>query len=153
RRARGRAVAASRDLAAAPAGSDPAEGPGRPQLSRDQPHHEPLRNERRLLDPRRAEGASRAREVAREPSARGVKEPVMKIHPDDPRLPAYALGELAAEERAQIEAWLATSPEGRRAVDEIRETSAALANELRAESAPPLAAAQRQSIARAARNH
>ena len=40
-----------------------------------------------------------------------------KIHSDDPRLTAYALGELGADDRAEIEAQLeeATKPKPKRA--------------------------------------
>ena len=45
-------------------------------------------------------------------------------HLDDPKLTAYALGELdgveKAEEKAEVEAWLAESKALRRAVEELR---------------------------------
>ena len=44
----------------------------------------------------------------------------MNFSLDDPRLTAYALGELEGEERAGVEAWLANHPEARRTVDEVR---------------------------------
>ncbi len=56
-----------------------------------------------------------------------------KLSPDDPRLTAYALGELEGDERAAIEAALQTDAAARAAVDEIRATTrqieAALASE------------------------
>ena len=61
----------------------------------------------------------------------------MNLTPDDPKLTAYALGELDATERAAVEAALARSPECRRAVEEIR----ALGNELTAELAADTAIA------------
>lgn len=62
----------------------------------------------------------------------------MNLTPDDPKLTAYALGELDATERAAVEAALARSPECRRAVDEIR----ALAGELTTELAQDAATAK-----------
>ena len=45
----------------------------------------------------------------------------MKIPPhDDPRLTAYALGELDASERSAIEVLLSESPESRQFVEDIR---------------------------------
>src|SRR5947209_7660656 len=56
-----------------------------------------------------------------------------KLSPDDPRLTAYALGELEGDERAAVEAALQTDAAARAAVDEIRTTArqveAALASE------------------------
>ena len=54
----------------------------------------------------------------------------MNLTPDDPKLTAYALGELDATERAAIEAALARSPECRRAVEEIRALAGVLTSEL-----------------------
>jgi len=51
-----------------------------------------------------------------------------KIDPDDPKLTAYALGELDASERAAIEAALEAHPEWRALVDEIQQTAALLSN-------------------------
>jgi Ca-activated chloride channel family protein len=57
----------------------------------------------------------------------------IKLPPDDPRLTAYALGELEGDERAAVEAALQTDAAARAAVDEIRATArqleAALASE------------------------
>ena len=56
-----------------------------------------------------------------------------RLLPDDPKLTAYALGELTGDERAEVEAALRENPSLRVTVDEIRATSlqleAALANE------------------------
>ncbi|MEN9573579.1 MAG: hypothetical protein RL514_1434 [Verrucomicrobiota bacterium] len=59
----------------------------------------------------------------------------MNLTPDDPKLTAYALGELDATERAAIETALARSPECRRAVAEIHALSAELTTELAADTA------------------
>ncbi len=59
----------------------------------------------------------------------------MNLTPDDPKLTAYALGELDAGERAAVEAALARSPECRRAVAEIRARGGDLTNALAADAA------------------
>ena len=69
----------------------------------------------------------------------------MKLTPDDPKLTAYALGELPAAERA-VEAELKQSPECRRAGDEIRAMSGMLEQELAAEACPALSAAATASV-------
>src|SRR5262249_26993092 len=71
---------------------------------------------------------------------------VMTFDASDPRLTAYALGELDGSERAEIEAHLAGSAEAARFVDEIRETARLLTEQLRLEPSPGLAAAQREVI-------
>jgi len=70
----------------------------------------------------------------------------METNWDDPKLTAYALGELEAEERATIEAFLANSPEARRRVDEIHQAVQQLETELRKESCPVLTAKQTKAI-------
>jgi Ca-activated chloride channel homolog len=70
----------------------------------------------------------------------------MKITPDDPKLTAYALGELDQTERAAIENELEKSPELRRAVEEIRATVLLLEKKLAAEELPGLAFAQQRKI-------
>ena len=60
----------------------------------------------------------------------------MPFDPDDPRLTAYALGELDAADRAEVEALLADSPEARRFVEEIRATARLLTEQLHQEPAP-----------------
>jgi len=62
----------------------------------------------------------------------------MNLTPDDPKLTAYALGELDASERAAVEAALARSPGCRRAVDEIRALGGELSNALVADAATAL---------------
>src|SRR5204862_417483 len=52
---------------------------------------------------------------------------------DDPKLTAYALGELEGEEEARVEAEVASSPEAERIVDETRELAQALKAEFAAE--------------------
>jgi|GEM_PF-5477755 len=71
----------------------------------------------------------------------------MKLSPDDPKLTAYALGELDAAERAAVEAVLAGSPEARAAVEEIRAAAGRLTSELAAEACPELTPAQRAALA------
>ena len=44
-----------------------------------------------------------------------------KLEPDDPKLTAYALGELDEGERQKIEAQLAGNEEARKTVREVRE--------------------------------
>jgi Ca-activated chloride channel family protein len=65
---------------------------------------------------------------------------------DDARLSAYALGELDESERASVEQLLATDPEARKFVDELRATARALESELANEKMPELTAAQRDGI-------
>jgi Ca-activated chloride channel family protein len=69
----------------------------------------------------------------------------IRLLPDDPRLTAYALGELAGDERAAVEAALRENPALQVAVDEIRTTAAILQSALGHEpifKAPPVNAAQ-----------
>ena len=69
---------------------------------------------------------------------------------DDPRLTAYALGELEPAEAAEVERLLDASPGSRGAVDEIRELAGMLTGELRLERAPGLLPEQRTTILQAA---
>lgn len=62
----------------------------------------------------------------------------MNIDPEDPRLTAYALGELEDSERAEFELLLFQSDEGRRVVEEVRETARLLAATFAEEVAPGL---------------
>lgn len=62
----------------------------------------------------------------------------MKLTADDPKLTAYALGELNATDRAEVEAALAQSPAARREVDHIRQMAGALETALAAEPCPAL---------------
>ena len=72
---------------------------------------------------------------------------------DDPRLTAYALGELPASERAAIEQQLANDPELRAEVEQIRLLSGDLARDFAVDLAqtPALTKPQRATIARAAK--
>jgi hypothetical protein len=63
-----------------------------------------------------------------------------KISPDDPRLTAYALGEMEAAEREQFERLLQGDAAARAAIDEIRATVAALGDALETEPVPSVAA-------------
>ena len=58
-----------------------------------------------------------------------------KFLPDDPKLTAYALGELEGEERAAVEAALRDDPAARAAVEEIRATAGRLQAALASEAA------------------
>jgi len=69
-----------------------------------------------------------------------------KSHADDPRLTAYALGELEGEERAEIEALLEENEEARELVEATRALASSLEAQLAAESAPGLSAEQRRAI-------
>jgi Ca-activated chloride channel family protein len=59
----------------------------------------------------------------------------MTFDPNDPRLTAYALGEIDPSECPEIEAMLESSPEGRQALEEIRQTIGWLSEQLREEQA------------------
>lgn len=72
------------------------------------------------------------------------------LQPDDPRLTAYALGELDPSERAQVDALLAESAEARAALEGIRETVELLRSELTFEPALKLTNEQRETVAAAA---
>lgn len=70
----------------------------------------------------------------------------MSIDHDDPRLTAYALGELDESGRAEVEALLDQSPEARAVVAEICNAARLLTENLRAEQGPGLAAEQLRTI-------
>lgn len=76
----------------------------------------------------------------------------MKINPADPRLTSYALGELDEMQLADIEQLLEGSSVARRAVDEIRETAALLAQEFGQEPCPGLLDVHRLTIERRLRD-
>lgn len=61
-----------------------------------------------------------------------------KISSDDPRLTAYALGEMEAAERSEFEQVIAGDAEARRAVEEIRRAGRALEDALATEAVPEL---------------
>ena len=61
----------------------------------------------------------------------------MTIHKDDPRLTAYALGELPSDEVAQVEAFLESSSEARDVVAQVRKQAHELRAGFVAEGIPP----------------
>ena len=68
----------------------------------------------------------------------------MKIDPNDPKLTAYALGELDETERAAVERELIRSDAARQAVEEIRATAGLLKEELSSE--PRLQLSESQTL-------
>ncbi len=70
---------------------------------------------------------------------------------DEPKLTAYALGELGTQERAAIERRLAEDPKARQQVEETIAFAVQLGSALRAEEAPELRAEQLRAIREAAR--
>jgi Ca-activated chloride channel family protein len=70
----------------------------------------------------------------------------MKLDPNDPRLTAYALGELDEFERATVEAALRDNPELRRELESIRRTTDRLTTELQTEPCPELTPQQQRAI-------
>ena len=72
----------------------------------------------------------------------------MTFDPNDPRLTAFVLGELEPSERADIEAMLQDSPEGRQATDEIRLTVGWLTERLQEEQASHSQPARMTTLAR-----
>jgi Ca-activated chloride channel family protein len=70
----------------------------------------------------------------------------MTFDPDDPRLTAFALGELEGDERAAVEALIADNDEARRAVEETQALARLLVQRLQAEPAPGLAAEHHRAI-------
>ena len=70
----------------------------------------------------------------------------MSLDFSDPRLIAYALDELDAAERAEVEAQLVGDPERRRLVEEIRATARLLTEHFQNEPRPKLAPEQREAI-------
>ncbi|MGQ0635216.1 MAG: YfbK domain-containing protein [Planctomycetaceae bacterium] len=72
--------------------------------------------------------------------------------PDDPRLTAYALGELSPAEAREIERLLEANVALRDVVAEIRELAGALQAELQREPALELSAGQREAVVAAARD-
>ncbi|MDO8544308.1 MAG: von Willebrand factor type A domain-containing protein [Opitutaceae bacterium] len=61
-----------------------------------------------------------------------------QLTPDDPKLTAYALGELEPDEIAAVEAAVGSNPELRAVVDDIRVTAAEIESALQAEAADAL---------------
>src|SRR6185503_428763 len=166
RRAR-RADAARRRLAAGPqpatsfrharfiarqaAGSDPSEVPGRPFLSRDRGRHGYHRQSRRRADPHRAQSYSRTSSTHRRSCLpcrkhRARQLIMTMLNENDPRITAYALGELDAAEAAAVEAALRDQPALVRTIEDIRATARVVEAELASEPALSLTPAQRARI-------
>ena len=74
----------------------------------------------------------------------------MQLHPEDPRLTAYLLGELSADEAAAVEHALAADPALRQALQELQDVQHLLAGTLVPKTAA-LLPSQRETIRRAAR--
>lgn len=72
------------------------------------------------------------------------------LSPDDPKLTAYALGELDADESIAVEALLRHDPAARAAVEEIRTAAAQLEGALAAEAEADTGSVERTALARAA---
>ncbi|HUT92281.1 MAG TPA: hypothetical protein VMY37_22490 [Thermoguttaceae bacterium] len=70
----------------------------------------------------------------------------MTLDLNDPKLTAYVLGELDDADRAAVEKALESSPELRRAVEEIRRTANFLTEHLQSEPTPTLTPDQREAI-------
>ena len=77
---------------------------------------------------------------------------MMKFDADDPRLTAFALGELDPEEAAPIERALSESPSLQREIDQIRAMAGSLRAQLSVEASPRLTPAQRETIAQEPRS-
>jgi Ca-activated chloride channel family protein len=75
----------------------------------------------------------------------------MTIDRDDPRLTAYALGEMEKSEREAFEALIAEDPEAQDEVEALRALGLQLEAELSAEAAPELRPAAREALFEAAR--
>ena len=141
---------------AQPARGDPPEIPERLLLPGDQPHQRPQRLERRVPDPHGTEDdppppgrrPPHPRPGLNHPQRTEI--PPMPIDPEDPRLTAYALGELEDDEKADLERLLSDSDEARRAVEEVRETARLLAETLAEEVAPGLSPTNWKTIERRA---
>lgn len=70
----------------------------------------------------------------------------MTFDPNDPRLTAFALGELDDTERPEIEAQIASCADSRKYVEEIRAMARILSDQLQTEPAPGLNTHQREAI-------
>jgi Ca-activated chloride channel family protein len=73
----------------------------------------------------------------------------MNIHPDDPRLTAYVLGELDEHERRAVESAMTEDASVRAEVEQIRAAAAFLTEELAADAPAALTAAQKAAITQA----
>ncbi len=70
----------------------------------------------------------------------------MPFDPNDPRLTAYALGELDGPETVAVEAQLADCAESRKYVDEVRETARLLTSQFQNEPRLALTPEHRETI-------
>ena len=68
--------------------------------------------------------------------------------PKDPKITAYALGELNPAEKAEVEKLIHDSDDAQRAVGEIRKTVCMLTEEFQNEVKPSLSEEHRQAIER-----
>ena len=75
------------------------------------------------------------------------------IDGDDPRLTAYALGELSPPERSSVETALRGDPSLLKEIDELQKLSLQLEEELSAEPLPALSSEAREAIEAEARKH
>ncbi|CAN5550871.1 hypothetical protein BH10BDE1_BH10BDE1_33250 [soil metagenome] len=73
-------------------------------------------------------------------------DPKNKIDLDDPKLTAFALGELEGEEAIQMKQVIDRDPEAKKHVDEIRETASLLSEQLQQEAKPRLSVSQREEV-------
>lgn len=70
----------------------------------------------------------------------------MRVDENDPRVTAYALGEMEESEREVFEAALAGDPDAQSYIDEIRRAAAILTEDLQGEPSPELLNGQRAAI-------
>ncbi|MBK1825849.1 von Willebrand factor type A domain-containing protein [Haloferula rosea] len=76
----------------------------------------------------------------------------MKLTPEDPRLSAYLLGELSAEEAAEVDRAVAADPAVRVSLNELQKTMNFLSGVLGGPTEEKLLPAQRQAVLRAGRD-
>ena len=69
------------------------------------------------------------------------------LHPDDPRLTAYALGELNADDRLLVEQWLAENPAARAEIEQVQALAVTLTAQLQAEPVPSLSGVRPDCVA------
>src|SRR6185369_1151953 len=142
----GRGATVARHAFREPAGGRAPEISERLELPGNQHHHESDRDQCRFPDPYRNQNAAPANAAQTRTGRQPDEENTMKSTPDDPRLTAYALGELDPAERAAIEAELEKSFALQQALEEIRETATVLKTKLAEEELPGLAFAQQLKI-------
>src|SRR5678815_4229322 len=123
----------------------PAEIPKRPFLQGDRRDHAAQRDQRRLSSSHRAEKTARAARSTAAGDAAHSHPPGL-MNPDDPKLTAYALDELDAAERAEIEQVLREHPEAAAEVEATRTFAADLRVRLQRERAEPLHTEQRAEV-------